>query len=344
MKVTKRLLSKLPSCYSVVTAPLRDGMYALFASEADDVCLAFDLSDPGRMRTIWEHPGGTMGMVPIPGRSGEFLAIQKFYRLWDWEESELVWVRETEDRFETFPILRLPYLHRFDILEAGGRLYLLVCGVAAHKSSLQDWSCPGVVLGGVLPKGPEEALRMETLRSDFYRNHGYARVVLNGIERGFVTCANGGFLFTPPQTAEDSWSVEKLLDGDFSDGDMADIDGDGEMEIVAISPFHGNKYSIYKQIGGVWAEVYIHPERAGFYHVATAGKLCGRMGFLGGGREGRQSLFFVSSPGAGQPFELLEIDRGQGPSNARIWNTPAADYVLAANRNVGGAVLYRIEP
>lgn len=344
MKIEKRVLSPLPSCYSVMVAPFCGEPHAVFASEADDACLAFRLADPSRPRVVWTHPGGTMGMVPIPGREDEFLAVQKFYRLWNWEESELVWVRREGERFAAVPVFRMPYLHRFDILTRSGRLYLLVCGVAARKTSLDDWSCPGSVLAGPLPDGPDGPFDLRPLRLDFYKNHGYSRVTADGTEAGFVTCADGGFLFTPPETAESPWRVEKIIDGNFSDGDMTDIDGDGALEIAAISPFHGDHYAIYKKLDGRWKEVFSDPEPSDFYHVVRAGVLGGRPGFLGGGRGGRERLFFVAQDGPSAPFELLPIDEGQGPSNACIYNGPDGDIVLAANRNAGEAVLYRIGP
>ncbi|WRS27947.1 hypothetical protein U6B65_02115 [Oscillospiraceae bacterium MB08-C2-2] len=342
MKFTKLELAALEGCYSVAEASINHKTHVLFASESDDKCLAIDVDKLSSPKTVWEHPGGTMSMVPIPGKDGEFLAIQKFYRLWDWEESQLVWVKHQADgSFAVSPLFTRPYIHRFDLLSRDGRLYLLVCCVAAHKSSLEDWSQPGIVYAALLPEGPEEEIRLEMLGDTFLKNHGYARVQWNGTECGFVTCESGGFIFTPPGKGQPEWGIEKILEGTFSDGDMVDIDGDGELEIATIEAFHGDKFRIYKKIGGSYQLVFQHPEVVNFYHVVQQGTLAGRKGFLGGGRGGKEQLFFVSWQPDTQEFKIHPIDAGQGPSNAIILNRPEGDCIFSANRNAGTAVVYK---
>lgn len=343
MNITKITLANIPECYSVAEVPLTDNNYVLFASESDNICLGFSLPTLTGSFTVWEHPGGTMSMVPIPNKPGEFLAIQKFYRLWDWEEAKLVWVQIDENKtIKVTDLVTIPYLHRFDLLERNGQIYLLACSVAAHKNALDDWSEAGIVYSAKLPTSPNNPLELEILRDDFYKNHGYARIIKDNLEVGFITCDNGGFLFTPPAFESDSWTIEKVIDGNFSDGDMIDIDGDGEMEIALISPFHGNKYEIYKMKNGVYEKVYEFPESADFFHVVRSGYINGEPVFLGGGRGGAEKLFYVAYSLEDKAFVTNIIDSGQGPSNACIVNDTDYDFVFSANRNTGEAVAYKI--
>ena len=60
MNITKTFLANIPDCYAVAEIPLHDKNYILFASEGDDVCLAYSLPDLSETFTVWEHPGGTM--------------------------------------------------------------------------------------------------------------------------------------------------------------------------------------------------------------------------------------------------------------------------------------------
>ena len=343
LNIEKTFLSNIPDCYAVANIPLPDKNYVLFASEGDDICLAYSLTNLSDSFTVWEHPGGTMGMVPIPNKPGEFLAVQKYYRLWDWEEAKLVWVQIDKDKnVKVTDLITLPYIHRFDLLERNGEVYLLACSIATHKPTLKDWPEPGIVYSAKLPDSPDIPLKLEVLRDDFYKNHGYARVNKDGQDIGFVTCDNGGFLFTPPADENSSWMIEKIIDGNFSEGDMIDIDGDGEQEIALISPFHGSNFEIYKMIEGAYRKVYEFPEPADFFHVAHAGYINKKPVFLGGGRGGEEKLFYVSYDSDTKEFITTVIDSGQGPSNACIVNYPDYDYVFAANRNTGQAYAYKI--
>ena len=120
----------------------------------------------------------------------------------------------------------------------------------------------------------------------------------------------------PPSDDNDKWKIEKIIDGSFSEGDMIDIDGDGEQEIALISPFHGNNFEIYKMIDGSYKKVYEFPEPADFFHVAHAGYINNKPVFLGGGRKGKEKLFYVTYDSDKKEFITNVIDSGQGPSNA----------------------------
>lgn len=346
MKVTKIDLQPIDMCYGVSVME-RDGVpHVFFASEAKDgACVSYKLPELENGQTIWTEPGGCMSMVPVPGRKDEFFAIQKFYRLWDWEGAELVWVRpDGKGGYAVKTMAVLPYLHRFDFLERDGSVYLIACTVAAHKKELADWSRPGAVHVAKLPADLNNGLRLTTLRNDFFKNHGYAHIEWNGNQAGFVTCHNGAFVFTPPTASGSSWTIEQLMDEHISDADMIDIDGDGEMEIATIEEFHGDKFRIYKKIDGRYQMVFQHPEIADFYHVVKRATLAGKPGFVGGGRMGKKQLFFVCPNNAKDGFDVHTLDEGFGPSNAAITYMDGYALVCAANRECGQAAVYRVEP
>ena len=93
MKFQKKVLTDMERCYSVTVMPEDKIDYAFFATEGKvGGCVAFDCGTFEQKKTVWEEPGGTMSMVPLGEEKG-FLAVQKFYRLYDWEEAELVAAR-----------------------------------------------------------------------------------------------------------------------------------------------------------------------------------------------------------------------------------------------------------
>ena len=349
MFIRKQDLVAMHRCYACVPLTVGDVPGVLFATEGEGPCLRFTGPDFARVETVWEGPGGTMSMVPLPGRDGEFLAVQKFFRMFQWEEACLVWVRPPAGAGEAWRVnhlLTLPYLHRFDVLTgADGTLYVVAATLARAKESKEDWSQPGSLYWGLLPDAPEHPLRMQPLREGITQNHGYCRAQWQGRESGLFTGREGVFAVTPPETKGGIWRLEHILRNPVSDVAVLDVDGDGEPELATLSPFHGACFRVWKKQEGAFRPVYEHPDHSDFYHVVWGGMLGGQPTFLGGCRRGSQALFMLRC--TGQPplsFTATVLDEGVGPSNVAVF--PAAkngcghDIVLSANREAGWAALY----
>ena len=120
MKIEKQVLTSLPNCYSANSIVVDGETRILVASEGEGACLAWTGPGYDSAHTVWEGPGGTMSIVPIPGTNGEFLAVQKFFRMFQWEEAKVVHVRPLPSGgYAVTDILQLPYIHRFDLLTVG---------------------------------------------------------------------------------------------------------------------------------------------------------------------------------------------------------------------------------
>lgn len=65
-----------------------------------------------------------------------------------------------------------------------------------------------------------------------------------------ISCDSGIYLYTAPEKLGMDWSIEQLVDYPSSDATLIDLDGDGNKELVAFSPFHGHKLRIYKLKNG----------------------------------------------------------------------------------------------
>jgi hypothetical protein len=340
MRFEKRKLITLKSVYSCNSIEVDGQTRILLASEADDRCLAWSGPAYDTAHTVWNGPGGTMSIVPIPGTHGEFLAVQKFYRFWDWEEAKVVHVRPLEDGgYQVTDILRLPYIHRFDLLTVGGRHYFIAGTLTTRKATKDDWSSPGKIwIGEYQGVGP---LSVSVLRDDITQNHGYSRLEKDGVMRGLITGREGAFEVTPPLTPDGQWTVRQFMDWPISDISAIDIDGDGELEFATIEPFHGEYFRIYKKIGGVYRKVFEHPEVTEFYHVVVGAKLAGEPVFIGGCRRGRQQLFYVRARQTDPlVLEPVLIEEGVGPSNAHVLHEKDRDILVAANRETDEAALY----
>jgi hypothetical protein len=340
MKFEKRRLATLKSVYSCNSIEVDGQTRILLASEADDQCLAWSGPAYDTARVVWNGPGGTMSIVPIPETNGEFLAVQKFYRFWDWEEAKVVHVRPLEDGgYQVTDILRLPYIHRFDLLTVGGRHWFIAGTITTRKDTRDDWSSPGAIwVGEFTGAGP---LSLSRLKDDIIQNHGYSRLVQNGVIRGLVTGREGAFIVTPPQRPGDEWTVEQFMDWPVSDITAIDIDGDGELEFATIEPFHGEYFRMYKKRGGVFEKIFEHPEVTEFYHVVVGARLAGEPVVIGGCRRGRKQLFYVRATQTSPlKLEAQVIEEGVGPSNVYVLHEANRDIIVAANRESDEAALY----
>jgi hypothetical protein len=340
MKIEKRVLTEMNRCYSANNIVVDGQARILLATEGEGPCLAWSGADYNVQHTVWEGPGGTMSIVPIPGTNGEFLAVQKFFKMFQWEEAKVVHARPlSSGGYEVSDVLHLPYIHRFDLLSVGGRNYFIGCTLATTKESKEDWSNPGKIwVGEFTGPGP---LQLTVLKDGLSKNHGYSRLTRDGVMSGLVTCAQGAFEVTPPQAAGAEWALTQLMDWPISDISAIDIDGDGELEFATIEPFHGEYFRVYKKIDGSFKKIYEHPEITEFYHVVVGTTLAGRRVFIGGCRRGKQQLFYVQA-GSTDPLSLEAsvIEEGVGPSNVCVMHEEGRDIIVAANREKGEAALY----
>ena len=340
MKIEKRFLTTLNRCYSCNSIEVDGQTRILLATEGEGACLAWSSPDYTQSHPVWEGPGGTMSIVPIPGTNGEFLAVQKFFRMFDWEEAKVVHVRPLAGGgYEVTDILHLPYIHRFDLLTVGDRHYFIGCTLATTKSAKDDWSNPGKIwVGEYAGVGP---LQVRVLKDGLTKNHGYSRLAQEGKMVGLVTCEEGAFEVAPPQTPGGEWSVRQFMDWPISDISAIDIDGDGELEFATIEPFHGEYFRVYKKVGGKFEKIFEHAETTEFYHVVVGATLAGEPVFIGGCRRGKQQLFYVrAKQKAPLELESVLIEEGVGPSNAYVLHEKDRDILVSANREKAEAALY----
>ncbi len=342
MTITKRHLTDMNRCYAVNSITIHGKEHLLFATEGEGPCIAYSGKEYENSKTVWEGPGGTMSIVHVPGTDGEFLAVQKFLKLYQWEEAMIVWVKPQPDgSFASKEILHLPYIHRFDILTVGNKNYFIGCTLAEHKETREDWSHPGKIYVAELPPDWDQPISPTILKDDLFKNHGYTRVEINGKSSGIVTSEEGAFIVTPPSDEHEQWSVEQIMDWPISDIAAVDIDGDGELEFATIEPWHGGYFRIYKKIDGIFTKIFEHPEVADFYHVSIGAFLRGKPVFIGGCRRGTMQLFYVHAIST-SPLILapVEIESGVGPSNVCVVNEIDRDIIVSANREKGEAALY----
>lgn len=346
MRIEKKVLAELDKCYAVTSLHYRGKDCFLVAAEKVERCLLFD-ADGEIIDTVWREPGGIMTMLQVPGSDGVFLATHKFYSPNDSKQAKIVVVSpQKEGGWEVRTLVELPFVHRFDILQSEGKQYLLACTLKSDHEYKDDWRFPGKVYAAELPAeldgyGDDNPLKMEVICEDFGHNHGYCHMVENGVESGLISCDSGVYRFYPPKAGNEQWKVEKILDERISDATLVDLDGDGEVELAAIKPFHGDTFSIYRKTDGAYHEVYRH-EPMEFSHAIFGGKLLGVPSVLIGHRKGARDLNLFRYDKAERAYTCTTLDHDVGPANVLCFHRDGKAVIISANRETNEVAMYTL--
>lgn len=350
MKVEKKVIGKLEKCYSVAPLVYNSEECFLVAAEKVNRCILFD-KDGNEKGTVWTEPGGVMSMVQIPDTNGRFLATHKFYSPNDGAEAYLVLVEpDGSGGWSRKKIVDLPFVHRFDILTRGGKRWLVACTIKSAHAYKEDWRSPGKIYGAALPDDlaqfdENNPLPLAVLQDGLLRNHGYYRIKEAGGESGLVSCANGIFKVSPPDSESGQWRVEQFSPMSASDAVMLDIDGDGKQEIAVFSPFHGDTFSILKEKdlsspGEKFAKVYECPEKMEFLHALYGGPLCGKNRVVVGYRKGKRDIVAFSYDG--NSYVRDTIDEDCGSANVFHFVKDGKDIIVSANREIDEIAMYTL--
>nr|WP_024838466.1 hypothetical protein [Clostridium sp. 12(A)] len=349
MKAEKKVLEHLTKCYSVAPLNYKGKEHFLVAAEKEERCLLFDM-DGKVVDIVWKGPGGTMSMVQVPGTDGQFLATHRFYSPNDSRESSIVIVTPVgPDDWQIRTLVKLPHIHRFDILKRNGIHYLLACTLKSGHEYKEDWSSPGKVYAAVLPQdlsslNEDNPLDFEIIKDNMLRNHGYYRVEEEGVETGLVSFEGGICQFIPPAVKGEPWEIRELLHTPSSDAVLVDLDEDGEKELAVLSPFHGDQISIYKKQAGSFQKVYEYERPAEFTHAIYGGNLCGRPCLVVGHRQGERNLLLFTWNKDISNYQWEVLDGDCGPANVCHLMKDGDDLLISANRETDEIAMYRITP
>lgn len=347
MYIQKKSICELEKCYSIAPFQRNGEPCFLVAAEKHAPCYLFNAYGV-KLETVWTEPGGVMTMQQIPGREDQFLATHKFYSPNDSAEARIVLAtRRGENNWQIRTLVEAPFVHRFGILERGGRQYLLVCCLKSGHAYKDDWTHPGKTFAALLPDDldavdAEHPLSLTLLKDQMCHNHGYSMYLDHGIQTGIVTCDDGVFQFIPPEDAQDTWKIVHLYDQPVSDAVLFDFDNDGEPELGCIGPFHGDKLFICKRdSAGKYRPIWQYPEPLEMLHATWACILCGKPVWIIGYRKGRRDLLALSYESG--TYHTQVIDRDCGSANAFHFVDPdGRDVIVGANRETNEIALYYV--
>ena len=339
MKIEKKVLDSFDKAYAVAFMEVNSELNCVVATEGFGPCKTYNSSKNWESAPVWDGPGGTMNIVPLPGRKNEFYATQDFTPTFQAKASKVVHAVYRDGAWVVTPVMTIPYLHRFDVIEHHGSLLFIGATLCEDKETKEDWSKPGKVYTARLTDDVTKPFALQIVLEGITKNHGFCRTSWNNRQAFLVSGSEGVFAVYPPATPNGAWEAEQLLYHEVSDMAVCDIDNDSQLELATIEPFHGSAGIIYKQIDGKLTPIHKHEYEFG--HVVWGGTILNRPAFIIGGRKGNRELncFFMTEQGN---IETVTIDNTGGSSNIAVYHAPGAELILSANREVGEAVLYTL--
>lgn len=332
----------LEKCYAINSITLDGKPHIVVAAEKINKCLLFDQSGL-LVDTIWEEPGGTMSIVPLPDQSGAFLASQLMYSPNDSKEAKVVRVeRRAKGSWKIEPYLELPFIHRFDILRTPTANYFIGATIKSDHAYKDDWSSPGKIWAGELGSDSHTPPRLTEYLGGLTRNHGFCKRSDHRSDYAVISADEGVFAIYPPVGSRSGWSHEQLLDTPTSDILFVDFDGDGEQEMLTLSPFHGDEVTIYKMVNGHYQEIYRHLTPLPFVHALWADVVDGKpIAFLGHRKGPSRDLYAISWDGSTYQFDVMLKDVGS--TNLFGYRVGDVQYLVSVNREIDQIGFYQIE-
>ena len=341
MRFRKKVLDNLERCYCVNKILIDDQLHLLFAEEEiGGRCYEYYGDDFSNKRLVWDNGGGTMAIVPIPNKNGEFLAIQRFFPGLNAKEAKIVWCKLVNDSWITYDYLAIPYLHRFDLIEFDNTIYLVGSIVSKHKDSRDDWSVPGCVMYAKLTEDYDIKPVLNEIDCDIYKNHGYTRNIYKNEESYFFSGDNGIFKL---KFEDNRFELDKFTDLSISDVCFIDIDNDDHEEMLSIEPFHGDNVKIYKEINSSWQKQYEYPKEIAFAHAISSGYINDMPCFVFGVRRKNMELVLITYDHKLNEYVESVIDQNCGSANVLIFRHQGQNIIASCNHTINEAALYYIE-
>ena len=236
--------------------------------------------------------------------------------------------------------MKLPYLHRFCILDVGSEKWLLGGTLCDSKASFEDWSQPGGIYVGRINDDIKKPIEVKCIYHGIRKNHGMFCGLHNGRQVAIVTGCEGAFEVVPPGITDGAWIVRQLLDTEISDIRAYDIDGDGKDELITIEGFHGDRLRVYHESNDGYKLLYEFP--IAFGHGLWCGEMLGRRTILIGYKNANGALVALQPKNCEVlTMDITVIDELEQTANIDVYESDGVFRIYAAC-SVGDILMYEL--
>lgn len=340
----KKLIKDMPGLYAVAEITLDGKVFYAAASENRNGKVYIVEATTGKATEINGGLGGVMAILDIKEENA-ILFIEEFYPVFDSAAAKIVKVNLAFDGENYFAakrqiLAKVPYVHRIGLLKEEDGVYLAAGKLCKSKSSQDDWSTSGTMEIGKYISG-NTGVEMQKIYDGVTKHHAmFISKNRNGYDDLYFGGSQGVFT---ARYQNKKWQTEQLLDVPTSDIVYLDLDGDGKEELAIIEEFHGNKATIFKDMGKGMERVVEIPLEFG--HVLWGGSFLGRPALITGSRAGEKGLnqyyFGCNSFGETIIESRTIIDEGQAPAQIFVIEEQNGAAVIAANHGAGSMAEYR---
>lgn len=328
--MNKKVILNVESVYTSNAFIIDGKAYVGAGSETTPAVYLHDIAT-GESDLVEGCPGGVMSFVPVPGNPDVFYSIMGLFPGFQGLEAGVFQHRRTGGKWETRRAMHLPFAHRCDVITADGKNYLFGVSCSKHKDDIPDWSRAGEVYVMELDAegNPSEPVLVD---NHVFRNHGMLK--LDG--KLYISGQEGIFRF---ELEGGKWSLVQVFDREVSEFGFVDMDGDGELEMATIEPFHGEDMNIYKKVNGTWEQRFNH--KISFGHGLSCGVFNGEPVVVVGNRRGTFTLDLIKADDfAAGKFTVEQIEQEAGPTQTQVFTVDGTDYILSANQKKNEVALY----
>lgn len=342
MNIKKECLAQLDMAYAINIFRIGNKTYCICASESRNGKIVLIDCQTRAVHTINGLAGGIMSIIPIPEEKASFIAIQKFYPVFQSEKAEIVKIHfiigDTDEiNAQVVPIAQLPYVHRIMLAGSPGRRKIIAGTLCQEKAYEQDWSTAGAVYLIDLSDNPHGNTRVICLLDGIHKHHG---MFVDPESNVFISGEEGVFSI---DVRDDTFITKKELSDSVSDLCLFDIDDDGEKEMIAIKPFHGDSLSFLRKTRNQWQ--CIAQDNISFGHALWCGKIEGKPYAIvcSRGSDKVISLYELKTDSEGGiAYVKSTIDSGVGASNIVVDQERGKTVLYTANHGANEVARYSI--
>jgi hypothetical protein len=334
--VKKTVLEKIDKGYALLVTQTALGNTLFVGSEQENGKSCIIGINTGEVSPATDQVGGMMHIIPLPRiesseTSGKYLAAMGMYAPFLGSNAAVYMLEDIGLPGMPWSVTKqfeMPFVHRLGYIPSRDHQNLLVAVVSEDKKDPDDWSRPGRLYVCDLFSGIHgEGWNLQSIGGDLVRHHGMWTGKIDGADEILVSAAEG--IFGVHEIRDGSFSLSRLIRNEVSEMVVADLDGDGQDELVTIEPFHGNLIRVYKRsepAAGVfepdnwnliWERDDLH-----FAHGLNVIPFRDRQLIVVGNRRGGcELLCFIHDPGTGE-FTRIVLDEGVGPTQIEPWFGP----------------------